>query len=45
MQPIGADYGQFTYQIMVTAIIILRDVILGEYGETSFEHRYLNSQV
>lgn len=40
---VAQDYGQFSYQIMVTAIIIL-GMLLVEYGRQVLNARYLNSQ-
>ena len=40
---IAQDYGQFSYQIMVTAFIIL-GMLLVEYGRQVLNARYLNSQ-
>ena len=40
---VAQDYGQFTYQIMVTAIIIL-GMLFVEYGRQVLNARYLNSQ-
>ena len=40
---VAQDYGKFSYQIMVTAIIIL-GMLLVEYGRQVLNARYLNSQ-
>ena len=40
---VAQDYGQFSYQIMVTAITIL-GTLLVEYGRQLLNARYLNSQ-